>query len=217
MTAVGLRIDVGRPRDEARQEEEPVEHVLALADPGHGFYVQRVRGEDEADEGRAEEGGLRRSFVPSEEPPRKPHRESGVGAVQEDVGQVIAAGVALPERVVEPVGPQGRGVPVGVEEREGPARKLQVECAQVGVQEHVLPVVPVDELEGRRGPVQGHGESGSEKSGERHGETIGRKTPDLSSSGRWPRSGFAAVCEHALFVPMLRGSGCPIACAVSRS
>jgi hypothetical protein len=50
--------------------------------------------------------------------------------------------------MIQPKGEQCRRVPIaGVKRRKAPTGELQVELPQMGIEDDVFPVVPVDELE----------------------------------------------------------------------
>ena len=90
------------PGESGEEVEEEGEGVFAFGDPGDGFDVDGVEGE----EGGGEEGDAVGEAEGAEESPE----EQGAEEVEGDVGDVVAEGVVLPEVVFDPEGGEGGGV-----------------------------------------------------------------------------------------------------------
>ena len=145
---------------EGEDEEEAAEDVLAFGNPGDGFDVERVPGEEGGDHGAAP---LRAGQLPKDE-----KEQDGIGGVNKEIGAVMGAGIETVEGAVCGVGKPGEGMPVaGVAGGEGPGNGVARDAMLDGkVQQDVIGIVVVDEVEMGRGPVNGEGDEGKEQTEE---------------------------------------------------
>ncbi|MCG6537591.1 MAG: hypothetical protein L7F78_23480, partial [Syntrophales bacterium LBB04] len=89
----------------AEHEKKPGEHVLALGDPGHGFHVQGMDGE--------ERGGQGRRPNPAGHAEKDQEEQGRVQGVEQEVDQVVAEGAWAEQKPVGKQGQGGQGVEVG--------------------------------------------------------------------------------------------------------
>jgi hypothetical protein len=103
---------------DSEEEEEGAEDVFTLGDPGDGFDVQGVEGEERRDEGAGPEGA-RHSIEDQEE-------EDGVEEVEEEAGEVVSSRCKAVEPGIKHVGQPRQGMPIaGVAGAKGPSEARQ--------------------------------------------------------------------------------------------
>ena len=124
---------------ERQQGEEGAEDILAFGDPGDGFHVEGVPGEQRGDERAGPQRGSQ---------PEQQEKEQGrIGGVEEDADKVVRPGVEPKERAVSHVGDPGQRMPVarvpgGQRPAEaGPGQPL----LDRGIVRDVVVVVVIDE------------------------------------------------------------------------
>ena len=132
--------DVARVGAKREQPEGGAEDVFAFGDPGHGFDIHGMHGE--------EQRHRRARPLGAGEPPQCGENEAGIDGVQRDVAEMMPAGVAAKERDIGHVREPGERDPLaGDEVGEHPRDGFRVEPGEHGgVGEDVGVVVEVDEL-----------------------------------------------------------------------
>jgi hypothetical protein len=112
--------DVGQQREKC---EEGTEHVFALGDPGYGFDVERMDGEQGSDKSAGPEPF--RSLIKHEK------QEAGVTKVNEEAGEVVVASIQAERFDVEHMGKPSQRVPIAeVRSLECPSNVLRAQPAQ---------------------------------------------------------------------------------------
>ena len=90
------------------EPESGAEEIFAFGDPGDGFDIDGVDGEEEGD---GETGpGIAGEALPDEED------EEGVEGVEDEIGEMMEGGVGAEEGDIEHVGEPGEGDPLGGDE-----------------------------------------------------------------------------------------------------
>src|ERR1039458_1414439 len=98
--ALGFELlHIARVSPDREQAEEGAENVLAFGDPGDGFDVERVPGEEGGDEGAAPEGAGHAV--------QDGEKQKGIGEVKEEVGGMMAGGIEWEQLAIEHVGQPG--------------------------------------------------------------------------------------------------------------
>ena len=131
---------VGGISGEGEEPESGAEEIFAFGDPGDGFDIDGVDGEEEGD---GEAGpGIAGEALPDEED------EEGVDGVEGEIGEMRVGGIGAEEGDIEHVGEPGEGDPLGGDEvGEDPEDGARVEAGEdAGVGEDVGVVVEIDEL-----------------------------------------------------------------------
>jgi hypothetical protein len=101
---------------------------------------------------------------PAQDSERHEVEDHGIGGVQEQAGQVIAAGLQAPEQVVQAEGHPGQGEVVAhVKRGPHPAELGPAEPTILGVVEEILVVVPVHELVVQRRQERGEGDQSDQQ------------------------------------------------------
>ncbi len=152
-------IEVSQIRQQAREVEQGIEHVLPLRDPGHGFHVHRVDPKEE----RRDRGGPE---PPARELPDEEEHETGVQDVKEQVDPVVREGLGAREGVVHGQGRHRERVVVAAQRSEEPAQRR---VRHDRVLRHVVIVVPVRELVVEAGHVDEVGDEEDRAQPERPG------------------------------------------------
>ena len=135
---------------EGEQKKEGAEDVLSFGDPGDGFDVEWMPGEEGGDKRAAPAGA---GHVEQDE-----KEQRGICGMEEEAGEVVSAGGGAVELPIEGMGEPGEGVPIaGVERAERPDHEWKGEpLVDGGVVEDVLRVIEVDEGRAGDGPEEQH-------------------------------------------------------------
>ncbi len=135
----------------AKEKKEGAEDVLALGDPGNGFHVQRMEGEERGDE----KTGADAASNPCED--KKQH--GGVQSVDEDAYEMMTGRIQGEKLIVEGVGKPRDWVPIGGGGcGEGPSDGGPTQAAaDVRVAGDIYTIVPKDEAVPQHGNVEDKG------------------------------------------------------------
>ena len=146
-----------------RQVEEPREDIPPFRGPGDGFHAQGMdRKHESGKRGRHSERvtafrGTGQS--PCQKPTGYEEEDHRIRGVQEEIGQVVAAGVHAPEQVIQPEGhPRQRNVVTQLRGSPHPAEVGPAKPPVVRVLEEILVVVPVHKLVVERWQERGEGD-----------------------------------------------------------
>jgi len=177
--------DVAEIGRQGEHEEEAAQEILPLRHPGDRFGPQGMDGEEGGDEGTAP-GGTGHGLEDEEEEDRD-------GGVEEEIGQVVAAGVEPIELAIGHMRNPGERMPVeGPAMGESPADPLEAQSpVHLGVPGDVGVVVEIDEIvaEGLRvdqedGGGQGEADDPREKRPVLHAGQTGGAHPQRAKRKR---------------------------------
>ena len=131
---------IARVRPERQHEKQPAEHILAFRHPRHRFHPQRMY--------RKHRRHKRAAPQKPRHPPQNQKKQDRCCRVEEDIGQMMPAGIQSIQLAVQHVGQHRQRMPVGHHDMgEGPLDSFQAQPAgDHGIFIYVPAVVVVNKL-----------------------------------------------------------------------